>query len=74
MIIDDHSRFIVGMRTMTTPDRQDTVLLLERCFSLCGMPKVLLTDHGPQFYSVRSGVSVFGRFCLREAVERILAR
>lgn len=71
-VVDDHSRFIVGARTMTTPNVSETMELLETCFSKYGVPDQFLTDHGTQFYSGCGGVSEFDRFCLERMIHHIL--
>lgn len=73
LIIDDHSRFVIGHRFMATPQSEPTIRQLEASFSKYGVPEALLTDHGSQFHSVRGGTGEFDRFCLSEAVRHILA-
>lgn len=72
LVIDDHSRFIVGHRFMAAPKSEPTMSLLGSCFSRYGVPRALLTDHGTQFHAM-NGESEFDRFCLSEAVKHILA-
>jgi len=61
-IVDDHSWFIVGAKVMWSPDGQETVQLLRKCFSTYNVPEQFLIDHGTQFLSVRGGDSSFDRF------------
>jgi len=74
LIIDDHSRFLIGYKLMKTPNTEDTLDLLQESFGKYGVPKHLLTDHGSQFYSVRGGVSTFSMFCIENYIRHILAR
>ena len=65
-VVDNHSRFIVGVKVMVTSDGDETVAFLEECFSRYGVPERFLTDHGTQFYSVNgvpppSTGSAYGR-------------
>ena len=71
-IVDDHSRFIVGAKVMSSPDGRETIQLLRECFSAYGVPEQFLTDHGTQFYSVRGGESSFDQFCRTWTVQHIL--
>ncbi len=73
LVIDDHSRFILGYKTMKTPNVNDTFELLEELIKRYGTPREILTDHGSQFYAVRGGVSTFDIFCIEREIEHILA-
>ena len=73
LVIDDHSRFIVGFKLMKTPNVNETLDLLQECFGKYGVPKQILTDHGTQFYAVRGGVSTFTMFCIEHYIKHILA-
>ena len=73
LVIDDHSRFIVGWKLMESPNVEDTISTLRECFAKYGVPKQILTDHGSQFYAVRGGVSTFTMFCLENHIQHILA-
>ena len=73
LVIDDHSRFIVGYKLMRTPNVDDVIDTLEGCFSIYGKPKQILTDHGTQFYATRGGISTFTMFCIENWIQHILA-
>jgi len=73
LVIDDHSRFVVGHRFMPSPDGGATIALLRECFSRYGVPRQLLTDHGSQFYAAKGGESAFDAMCSAEGVEHVLA-
>lgn len=74
IVIDDHSRFIIGYKLMETPNVDDAIELLNHCFTRYGLPKQILTDHGSQFFSVRGGISTFDIFCIENYIKHILAR
>jgi len=73
LIIDDHSRFIIGNKLMKTPNVADALDRIEQCMGEFGAPKQILTDHGTQFYSSRGGVPKFDMFCLENSIKHILA-
>ena len=73
MMIDDHSRFIIGHKLMKIPNVADVLDLLEQCMCEFGTPKQILTDHGAQFYHSRGGVTKFDMFCLENNIKHILA-
>jgi len=74
IIIDDHSRYIIGYKLMKTPNVDDALDCLNECINIYGVPKQILTDHGSQFYAVRGGVSTFDIFCMNTYIKHILAR
>jgi transposase InsO family protein len=73
LVMDDHSRFIVAHRLMATPNAKATLAALRAAFSVYGVPKQVLTDHGSQFYSLKGGVPAFDRMCLDEGSQHILS-
>ena len=58
---------------MRTPNVDRVIETLERCFSIYGMPRQILTDHGSQFYATRGGISTFTMFCIENNIQHILA-
>jgi len=48
-LVDDHSRFVIGLRIL--PEAKATPILawLEECFELCGRPLELMSDNGLPF-------------------------
>lgn len=48
-IVDDHSRFIVGLRIHTDFQAAPILRWLEQCFELCGHPLELMSDNGQPF-------------------------
>jgi transposase InsO family protein len=73
LIIDDHSRFVVGWRAMPQPNLEDTLAELRAAFSRHGVPGQLLTDHGSTFTPVRGGRTGFGEMCSELGIQHILA-
>jgi len=49
IITDDHSRFRISCTLFTAIETNDVLEDLTRCFSLYGLPKKVLVDHGTQF-------------------------
>jgi len=65
-LVDDHSRFVIGLRIAT--DQQSTPILvwLRDCVELCGRPLDLMSDNGSPFVTWMPGVLTrFGK-TLRE--------
>lgn len=73
LIVDDHSRFIVGHKLMHTPNSEDSLPLFESCFARYGVPEQILTDHGSPFCPARGGTTEFMRMCLDNDIHHILA-
>jgi transposase InsO family protein len=48
-LVDDHSRFVIGLRIMTEAKAVPILLWLEECFELCGQPLQLMSDNGQPF-------------------------
>ena len=42
--VDDHSRFIIGLRVLPSPSTQPNSTGLGDCFELCGMPHEVMSD------------------------------
>ena len=55
-LVDDHSRFVIGLRIAT--DRQGAAILawLRDCVELCGTPLDLMSDNGSPFVTWMPGV------------------
>jgi len=73
LVIDDHSRYIIGFKLMKSPNVEDVKSLLQQSFGKYGVPREILTDPGSQFYAVRGGSSAFDEFCLGNYIKHILA-
>jgi len=65
-LVDDHSRFILGLRIATSQELTPILVWLRDCFELCGRPLDLMSDNGSPFVHWMPGVLTrFGR-TLRE--------
>ncbi len=65
-LVDDHSRFILGLRIASSQELTSILVWLRDCFELCGRPLDLMSDNGSPFVHWMPGVLTrFGR-TLRE--------
>ena len=48
-LVDDHSRFLLGIRAVPTKEAAAILALLEEAIELCGVPRELMTDDGTPF-------------------------
>jgi transposase InsO family protein len=48
-LVDDHSRFVIGLRIHTDYQAAPILRWLEDCFELCGQPLELMSDNGQPF-------------------------
>jgi transposase InsO family protein len=61
-LVDDHSRFLLGIRAVPTKEAIWILDLLEEAVELCGVPHDLMTDNGTPFVAVvRTMLSRFQR-------------
>lgn len=61
-LVDDHSRFLLGIRAVPTKEALWVLALLEEAIELCGVPHELMTDNGTPFVAiVRTMLSRFQR-------------
>ncbi len=61
-LVDDHSRFIIGLRVLPSPSTQPILDWLRDCFELCGLPLELMSDNGAPFVVWMPGVlTLFGK-------------
>src|SRR5712691_774594 len=61
-LVDDHSRFVLGLRIATTQELTPILLWLRDCIELCGKPLDLMSDNGSPFVHWMPGVLTrFGR-------------
>ena len=61
-LVDDHSRFLLGIRAVPTKEAVWVLALLEEAIELCGVPHELMTDNGTPFVAiVRTLLSRFQR-------------
>jgi transposase InsO family protein len=61
-LVNDHSRFLLGIRAVPTKEAVWVLALLEEAIELCGVPHELMTDNGTPFVAItRSMLSRFQR-------------
>jgi len=54
-ILDDHSRFLVGLFVLCEPNGESTLQCLRRAFEPYGLPEAMLMDHGTPWWSTSNG-------------------
>jgi transposase InsO family protein len=61
-LVDDHSRFLIGLRVLPQPRAMPILAWLDDCVELCGTPLELMSDNGTPFVVWMPGVlTLFGR-------------
>lgn len=61
-LVDDHSRFLIGLRILPRPQAGPILAWLDDCIELCGTPLELMSDNGTPFVMWMPGVlTLFGR-------------
>ncbi len=71
-LVDDHSRFLLGIRAVPTKEAIWVLALLEEAIELCGVPHELMTDNGTPFVAItRSMLSRFQRSLAELAIRHI---
>jgi transposase InsO family protein len=61
-LVDDHSRFLIGLRVLPRPQARPILAWLDDCFELCGRPIELMSDNGSPFVVWMPGVlTLFGK-------------
>ncbi len=55
-LVDDHSRFLIGLQIHTDSQAAPIIGWLEDCFELCGKPLQLMSDNGNPFVVWMPGV------------------
>ena len=61
-LVDDHSRFVIGLRILPQAKAKPILAWLEECFELCGRPLQLMSDNGLPFVIWMPGVlTLFGK-------------
>ena len=54
-VLDDHSRFAVGLFALTGTAGAPVQAALRRCFERYGLPVAMLVDHGTPWWSTSNG-------------------
>jgi transposase InsO family protein len=61
-LVDDHSRFLLGIRAVPTKEAVWVLALLQEAIELCGVPHELMSDNGTPFVTIaRTMLSRFQR-------------
>jgi transposase InsO family protein len=61
-LVDDHSRFLIGLRVLPQPRTEPILAWLHDCFELCGLPLEVMSDNGSPFATWMPGVlTLFGK-------------
>jgi transposase InsO family protein len=61
-LVDDHSRYLIGLRVLPRPAQAVVLPWLRDCFELCGTPLELMSDNGSPFVVWMPGVlTLFGQ-------------
>ena len=61
-LVDDHSRFLIGLRVLPRPQAAPILDWLDDCLELCGTPLELMSDNGSPFVVWMPGVlTLFGK-------------
>jgi transposase InsO family protein len=61
-LVDDHSRFLIGLRVLARPQAVPILAWLNDCVELCGTPLELMSDNGAPFVVWMPGVlTLFGK-------------
>jgi transposase InsO family protein len=61
-LVDDHSRFLIGLRVLPRPHTAPILSWFEECIELCGVPLELMSDNGTPFVVWMPRVlTLFGR-------------
>ena len=61
-LVDDHSRFLIGLRVLPRPKTGPILAWLDDCLELCGSPLELMSDNGSPFVTWLPGVlTLFGK-------------
>jgi len=61
-LVDDHSRFLIGLRVLPRPQAAPILGWLRDCLELCGLPLELMSDNGSPFVTWMPGVlTLFGK-------------
>jgi transposase InsO family protein len=61
-LVDDHSRFLIGLRVRPRPQTKPILGWFDDCIELCGTPLELMSDNGTPFVTWVPGVlTLFGK-------------
>jgi transposase InsO family protein len=61
-LVDDHSRYLIGLRVLPRPRTEPILAWFEECLELVGIPLEVMSDNGAPFATWMPGVlTLFGR-------------
>jgi len=69
-IVDDHSRFAVGLYALATLQAANVRAALIECFERYGVPLAMLMDHGTPWWATRNeaGLSTLSVFLMKQGI------
>jgi transposase InsO family protein len=72
-ILDDHSRYAVGVYALARPSRKLVQPCIERCFKTYGVPEAMLMDHGTPWWNTSNayGLTKLSVSLIRQGVRLI---
>jgi transposase InsO family protein len=72
-VIDDHSRFAVGLAALPTLATGGVRAALTRCFAQYGVPDAMLMDHGTPWWSTQgsAGLTTLAVFLLQQGIRPV---
>ena len=71
-LVDDHSRFLIGLRVLPRPSTEPILAWLRDCFELCGIPHEVMSDNGAPFVVWMPGVlTLFGKTLAELGIKHI---
>lgn len=75
-ILDDHSRYAVGLYALPTLHTRRVHAALVDCFEQFGVPQAMLMDHGSPWWapSNEAGLSTLGVFLLKQGIQLLHGR
>jgi transposase InsO family protein len=75
-IVDDHSRFAVGLYALETLHAGKVRAALIECFERYGVPAAMLMDHGTPWWGTtnEAGLSTLGVFLLKQGIRLLHGR
>jgi transposase InsO family protein len=72
-VTDDHSRFTFSCDATMEATTDHVINLLEGLFRQFGVPRIIHSDHGSQWYSTSSGDSRFDEWCEEWGIKHTMA-
>lgn len=72
-VLDDHSRFVVGLTALPRLQSDAVRAALTRSFEHYGVPRALLMDHGTPWWSTKgpAGLTTLGVFLLKQGIRLV---